>query len=117
MLILSIFRTLPSVACFLFSLFPCLVLSPFFPFFFVVVLVCLEHPGGTQAISRYPGADNTVAFHGPQHPAKVHHILPEYYIGDLAEEGGEETAKGASSAVNSEGQGKPTVVKKKSRKD
>ncbi len=39
--------------------------------------------GGVSAIMSKPGEDNSAGFHGPQHPDKVHDIIPEYYIGDL----------------------------------
>ncbi|GJQ14476.1 hypothetical protein GpartN1_g6267.t1 [Galdieria partita] len=41
-----------------------------------------DHPGG-DAILRYAGGDATVGFKGPQHPARVWDMIPEYFIGEL----------------------------------
>lgn len=43
-----------------------------------------EHPGGT-AILRNAGADSTAGFYGPQHPERVHDLIEDFYIGDLAD--------------------------------
>jgi len=43
-----------------------------------------KHLGGEEAITRYAGKDNTVPFHGEQHPLKVREVLDEFYIGRLA---------------------------------
>ena len=45
-----------------------------------------EHPGGLDALLKAPGTDVTAAFHGPQHPEKVHQLIGEYYIGRLKPE-------------------------------
>jgi len=44
-----------------------------------------DHEGGT-AILRKGGLDNTRGFNGAQHPAKVHEMIDEYFIGVLHEE-------------------------------
>ena len=42
-----------------------------------------DHPGGYDAIVRYPGLDCTEQFSGIQHPAKVWDILQDFYIGEI----------------------------------
>jgi len=42
-----------------------------------------QHTGGEEAITRYAGKDNTVAFKGEQHPLKAREVLDEFYIGRL----------------------------------
>ena len=42
-----------------------------------------QHLGGEEAITRYAGQDNTVPFHGDQHPLKVREVLDEFYLGRL----------------------------------
>jgi len=44
-----------------------------------------DHEGG-MAILRKGGLDNTKGFNGAQHPAKVHEMIDEYFIGVLHED-------------------------------
>ncbi|KAF6004573.1 hypothetical protein F1559_004430 [Cyanidiococcus yangmingshanensis] len=46
-----------------------------------------HHPGG-DAIFRNAGRDSSAGFHGDQHPEKVNEILPDFYIGELANQTG-----------------------------
>lgn len=46
-----------------------------------------HHPGG-DAIFRNAGRDSSVGFHGDQHPEKVNEMLPDFYIGELANQTG-----------------------------
>jgi cytochrome b involved in lipid metabolism len=41
-----------------------------------------QHTGGEEAITRYAGTDNTVAFKGEQHPLKAREVLDEVSVAD-----------------------------------
>jgi len=45
-----------------------------------------DHPGGVEAILKFPGQDNTEGFSGIQHPAKVWDMIHDYYVGEVKKE-------------------------------
>ena len=43
-----------------------------------------QHPG-EDAILNDAGGDASEGFHGEQHPDSVHEMIPQFYVGDLAD--------------------------------